>query len=122
MSETITAPTTPVVPKKVLVIFKVALVEWLGDGEMEGSPLVPVRREELTSEHTNQALDILDALNVGIDNEISSDWVELKRTVDDRVSVLHPGSYIVVWSDGTASFLDNVKAVTYSGDTVSVEF
>lgn len=122
MEQALAAQPTPVEEKKVLVIFKVALAEWLAGGEMDGTPLVPIKREGLTSEDTAKALDILEQLKVEIDAEGTSDWVELKRTVDDRISILHPGSYIVVWTNGTASYLDEVKGVAYDGDSVSVAF
>ena len=106
--------------KQALAVLKVNLAEWLAEGKMDGSPITVVSGG---SNDLDNLMEILDKNNIGIDDASqSSDWVELTRTVDDRVSVLTPGSFVVVWDNGTVSLLDGVADVTLVDGQPVVQF
>lgn len=106
--------------KQVLAVLKVNLAEWLAGGEMDGSPITVVSGG---CNDLDNLMEILDKNNIGIDDASqSNDWVELTRTVDDRVSVLTPGSFVVVWDNSTVSLLDGVKDVNVENGQPVVVF
>lgn len=106
--------------KKALAVLKVNLAEWLAGGEMDGSPVTVVSGG---TNDLDNLMEILDKNNIGIDDASqTNDWVELTRTVDDRVSVLSPGSFIVVWDNATVSLLDGVTDVKLVDDQPVVVF
>lgn len=106
--------------KQVLAVLKVNLAEWLAGGEMDGSPITVVSGG---CNDLDNLMEILDKNNIGIDDASQgNDWVELTRTVDDRVSVLTPGSFVVVWDNSTVSLLDGVKDVNVENGQPVVVF
>lgn len=106
--------------KQVLAVLKVNLAEWLAGGKMDGSPITVVSGG---CNDLDNLMEILDKNNIGIDDESQgNDWVEVTRTVDDRVSVLTPGSFVVVWDNSTVSLLDGVKDVNVENGQPVVVF
>jgi len=106
--------------KQAVAVLKVNQVEWLADGKIEGSPLT------IVSGATND-LDGLHSILKKNDIEIDTasacnDWVDVTRTVDNRTSVLTPGSFVVLWDDSTVSTLDGVKDVNIENGQPVVVF
>lgn len=106
--------------KQAIAVLKVNLAEWLAEGKMDGSPITVVSGG---ANDLDNLMEILDKNNIGIDDASqTNDWVDLTRSVDDRVSVLTPGSFIVVWDNGAVSLLDGVTDVTLVDGQPVVQF
>lgn len=111
------------IAKRPLAIFKVILSEWLADNQMDGSPLSYIKHPngDLSEGGYKEAIAHLEAAHFEV-LPATGDWVEVAYSVDDRQSILHPGDWVIVWTDGKVSVLHNVSEVAYAGDTVSVVF
>ncbi|QXO11116.1 hypothetical protein pEaSNUABM54_00290 [Erwinia phage pEa_SNUABM_54] len=112
---------------EVIGVLKVSTVEWVGSPEgtvPECSPLSRVWSRENTEESRAQLFDAIEKAKIEIDYSSSSnDWVDVIRTIDDRVSYIHGGDYLVITADMRVSILSGVRALTVSEDgVVSVEF
>lgn len=112
---------------EVIGVLKVKTVEWVGspDGTVpECTPLASVWVRTDTEEGRAQLFDAIEKANIEIDYSSSSnDWVDVIRTIDDRVSHVYGGDYLVITADLRVSILSGVKALTVSeSGIVSVEF
>lgn len=106
--------------KRALAVIKVNRVEWLANGKIEGSPLTIVSgaTNDLDGLHS-----ILKKNDIKIDTASAcNDWVDVTRTVDNRISVLTPDTFVVLWDDSSVSILDGVKDVNIENGQPVVQF
>lgn len=106
------ATTVNEMPRTVLAVYKVRLSEWLAGGECDEAPLALKYPDRLERETHRAVSDVLNHYSIKTNTANESDWVEITYSIDDRESTIHPGSWVIVWSDSKLSVLEGIQSVT----------
>lgn len=112
---------------EVIGVLKVRTVEWIGGPEgtvPESSPISKVWVRDNSEAGVSQLFDAIEKANIQIDESSAcNDWVDVIRTVDDRVSHIHGGDYLVVTADLKVAILSGVTDLTVGENgVISIKF
>jgi hypothetical protein len=107
-----------------IAVLKVVQREWISrDGATvpDGPSFSPQWPAVLAGELHDKVVKALTESNIDIDETSScNDWVDVIQTIDDRKSVLQPGTYIIVTEDGRLSTVYGASQVDIDAEGQAV--
>lgn len=109
---------------KAIAVLKVVQREWIQkDGKVmpDGPSFSPQWPAVLAGEARDKVVAALSESNIDIDADSAcNDWVDVIQTIDDRKSVLQPGTFIIVTEDGRLSTVYGASQVDVDADGQAV--